>query len=172
MEGVQRVPYVPISAFIEYAKRNGLEQVMLINSDIAINDPRGLVQNYCGRAKGGLIFASREDHNGDGRSRRYIHGFDVFVIHSNYYHLITASMFCMGQTWWDYWVPWQFIRNNVSVTLVKEPVFFHREHPVQYSHDEWVRMTEHFQWMTGQFKNQRPQQVNDTVFKTIMKHAR
>ena len=36
MEGVQRVPYVPISAFIEYAKRNGLEQVMLINSDIAI----------------------------------------------------------------------------------------------------------------------------------------
>jgi hypothetical protein len=172
MEGVQKVPYVPISAFIEYAKRNALEQVMLINSDIAINDPNGLVENYCGRAKDGLIFANREDHNGDGNGKRYIHGFDVFIIHSDYYHLITASMFCMGQTWWDYWVPWQFITAKVPVTLVKEPLFFHRAHPVQYSGQEWVRMTEHFQWMTGQYKGQRPQQVNDQVFRMITRAAR
>ena len=172
MEGVQKVPYVPISAFIEYAKRNEVGQIMLINSDIAINDPNGLVRNYCGRAHDGLIFANREDHNGDGNGKRYIHGFDVFIIHSNHYHLITQSMFCMGQTWWDYWIPFQFIMAKVPITLVKEPLFFHRAHPIQYSGQEWVRMTEHFQWMTGQYKGQRPQQVNDQVFRTIIRHAR
>ena len=172
MEGVQKAPYVPISAFIEYAKRNGLEQIMLINSDIAIQDPEGLLAHYCAKAKDGLIFASREDHDGNGKSKRYIHGFDVFIIHAKFYKLITASMFCMGQTWWDYWLPFQFIRNQVSITLVKEPLFFHREHPVQYGHEEWVRMTEHFQWMTGIYKGRKPQDVNDLVFKTIIKAAR
>lgn len=173
MEGVQKVPYVPIQTFIEYAKKHGIEQVMLINSDIEIRDTRGLIDNYCGRAKDGLIFANREDHNGDAATaRRYEHGFDVFIVHSKYYHLLTASMFCMGQTWWDFWVPYKYIMAGIPVSLVKEPLFFHRSHPVQYDGGEWTRMTQHFQWLVRKWEGRTPQYTTQQVYHLIKQKAR
>lgn len=173
MEGVQKVPYVPIQSFIEYAKTHGIEQVMLINSDIEIRDPQGVIANYCDRAKDGLIFANREDHNGDIVSaRRYMHGFDVFIVNSRYYHLLTASMFCMGQTWWDFWVPYKFIVAGIPATLTKEALFYHKSHPVQYDNGEWHRMTQHFQWLVRKWEGRSPSYTTQQVYTLIRQKAR
>ena len=178
MEGTMKAPYVPINAFIDIAKAQGLPHIMLINSDIVLNDPDKVLRKYVEQSERGLIFANRHDHNGDFNDPTiYPHGFDVFIIHSKWYHLIPQSLFAMGQTWWDYWIPYRFIMSGAPIIKVKEPIFLHQRHQLQYHQTEWERMTAHFQWMEGRH-GQRPltgrncQQVTNEVFKMIQQHSK
>ena len=168
MRGLFKAPYVPISAFIDYAKEHKLEQVMLINSDIFLV---GKIEHYWQKASEGLVFSNRYDHDNFENPKRYDLGFDVFIINQSFYHVITQSMFSMGQTWWDYWLPYRFIKENIPVYLVKEALFFHQLHPVQYSDAEWRYMTKHFQWMETFMQENLPQRVNNAVYTHIKKHA-
>lgn len=177
MEGTMKAPYVPINAFIDIAKAQRLPHIILINSDIVLRDPGNVLASYVERSKEGLIFANRHDHNGDFNDPKvYPHGFDVFIIHSNWYHLLPQSLFAMGQTWWDYWIPYRFITSQVPIIKVKEPIFLHQRHPLQYNQKEWERMTAHFQWMeqyqTNKMVNGRNAQLmTNEVFRMIQQHA-
>jgi hypothetical protein len=172
MEGTFKAPYIPISAFIDYAKEQALPQVMLINSDIVIKDVAGDLGKYWDWSVNGLVIANREDHDGTfTNGKRYLHGFDVFMLSSKHYGLITQTMFCMGQTWWDYWLPYRFIRRGVQVVGVREPMFWHQSHAAQYSHDDWVRMTEHFRWVE-KYRSAMPQKINDEVYQLIRSSLR
>ena len=173
MRGIFKAPYVPISAFINYAKEYEIEQVLLLNSDIVIKDDEGNLTKYLDWAVNGLVIANREDHNGDFQNgQKYMHGFDAFIIHKNFYNQIPVSMFCMGQTWWDYWLPYRFIRNNIQVVYVREQVFYHQRHEIQYNDVEWAKMTKHFQWMEGYREKLTPQQVTGEVYNYIRRNLR
>lgn len=173
MDGVYKAPYVPISAIIDLAKERQYESIMIINSDIVIKDESKHIQKYVDWCDAGLVIANREDHDGTfANSKRYLYGFDVFMVHSNFYHLIPQSMFCLGQTWWDYWLPYRLIKSGVQVVDVREPIFYHQSHPVQYNGDEWKRMTEHFHWMENISNKRSPQHTNNEVYKFIRSHAK
>ncbi|HWF90347.1 MAG TPA: FkbM family methyltransferase, partial [Pyrinomonadaceae bacterium] len=45
----------------------------------------------------------------------------------------------MGQPWWDYWVPLVFANNNRPVRAIDFPVTFHRNHPQNWSWENWGR---------------------------------
>ena len=147
MEGGFKAPYVPISALIDYAKEHDLEQVMLINSDIVLRDEANEFDKYWERAVNGLVVAIRQNHDGTFVNRsKEPYGIDVFVINHLYYHLIPQSMFCMGQTWWDHWIPYRFIKSNNNVFEVKEALFFHQTHELQWDWGGWAKMAEYFIW--------------------------
>jgi hypothetical protein len=164
-EGLYKVPYVLISAFIDHAKSNRFESIMLINSDIILS---GSVDKYFEQCKDGLVFANRTDFSDNYQQQKtYPNGFDVFFIHSEYYGLLPKTLFAMGQTWWDYWLPYRFIMSRVQLFLVKDPIFMHERHPVQYNAEEWQRMTRHFSWVENYLERGRPQDINNTVFRLI-----
>lgn len=169
-----KAPYAMISAMLDYAAQEGQEQALLINSDIAITDSANILSQYVEKSRGGLVFANRYDHNGDGQNpTRYDYGFDAFIVHSDHFSIFPQSLFAMGQTWWDYWIPYRFIQSKIPIELIKEPIFLHHRHPVQYDHSEWVRMTEHFMWMERWTNPRRqPQQVTNEVFQMIKRHAK
>lgn len=168
-----KAPYVLVSAFIDYARKHDLDHAIIINSDIVLKDPEGKMREHLAASENGLVFANRHDHNGDyANPTRYEHGFDVFIIHRKFFDLIPCSMFCMGQTWWDYWIPYRFIRSGVPIQLVKDPIFLHQRHPIQYDMGEWARMTEHFIWMEQYQGRKQPQQVTNEVYRLIKQHAR
>lgn len=163
-------PYIFISTLIDYAEANDIEAIMIINSDIVLN---GDVSEHFAQCETGLVFANRCDHNGDFMNpTRYRNGFDVFFIHSKYYGILPHSLFAMGQTWWDYWVPFRFIKMGLRIHLITDCLFLHARHGVQYDAAEWVRMTEHFQWIEGYMPKARPQEVNNRVFAEIMGKCR
>ena len=169
-EGLYKVGYVLISAFIDHAKNNGFDSIMIINSDIIL---RGSVAKYFEQCKDGLVFANRTDFNRDFQEQKlYPNGFDVFFIHSNFYHLIPKTLFAMGQTWWDYWIPYRFLMNRIPLFLSKEPIFMHERHAIQYDGAEWHRMTRHFSWVENYLDKARPQDVNNTVFRLIQAKCR
>ena len=177
--GLYRAPYAMISAMIDYAKGAHLDEAMLVNSDIEIRDPDGLLSIYAERAKNGLVMANRYDHNGDGANpTRYEQGFDAFIINRAFFGALPQSLFVMGQTWWDYWIPHRFIKSGHTVETVKEPIFMHHRHQVQYDQKEWERMTEHFAWVEkyptrGQAMSGRlAQAITNDVYRSIRKHAK
>jgi len=172
-----KAPYAPISAMIDLAIERGAETCILVNSDIEIRDPGSALSTYIEMAKDGLVIANRHDHNGDGMNpTRYEHGFDVFIINRRFFGLIPQTLFVMGRTCWDYWLPWRFIKAGVPVGVVSEPIFLHHRHPVQYDQKEWERMTEHFVWverypMRGRTMSGRvAQQITNDVYQQIRRH--
>lgn len=178
MEGTLKAPYVPINAFIDIAKAKRYPCIMLINSDIVLRDPEKVLDKYEKLSEQGLILANRHDHNGDFNDPTlYPHGFDVFIVNAKWYHLVPQTLFAMGQTWWDYWLPYRFIMQGVPLFGVKEPIFLHQRHPVQYRQQEWERMTAHFQWLENYHMNKLingrfAQQITNEVYRTIQKHIR
>ena len=177
--GLFKAPYAPISAMIDLAIERGAETCILVNSDIELRDPDGILSAYIEMAKDGLIFANRHDHNGDGMNpTRYDHGFDVFIINRIFFRLLPQTLFVMGQTWWDYWIPWRFMESGIPIQLVNEPIFLHHRHPVQYDQKEWERMTEHFAWVEGHpvrgkvMTGRVAQQITNDVYRQIRRHAR
>ena len=173
MDGIYKAPYIPISAFIDHAKEKKYESILLINSDIVLRDEKNDIGRYLQWSPNGLVIANREDHNGSfAGSVRYEFGFDAFIIHSKFYDSIPQTMFCMGQTWWDYWLPYRFINTGKTVVCVREPIFYHQSHAVQYSQAEWVKMTKHFQWIEGKNENARPQQLTGEIYRLIRRQSK
>jgi len=46
----------------------------------------------------------------------------------------------MGQNFGgDYWLPFRFIKKGVDVVCIKEAMFYHQTHELQYNNAEWAR---------------------------------
>ena len=134
---------------------------------------------YKRQSEKGLVFSNRYDHNGDNMNpTRYDFGFDAFIIHRKFFDVLPQSMFAMGQTWWDYWIPYRFIKAGIPIELIKEPIFLHHRHQNQYDQKEWERMTEHFVWIEryGQqpyvSNGRNAQRVTNEVYRLIRANAR
>jgi len=168
-----KAPYALISAMVDYAREAGEDRVLLINSDIVMHDPRGDLSKYQ-EDMDAVVIANRHDHDGDGsRISRYDYGFDAFLLSKQHFDLFPQTLFAMGQTWWDYWIPYRFIKAGVRVVTVKEPLFLHKRHRVQYDQKEWERMTQHFIWVENWTSPRKaPQQVTNEVYRFIRQHAR
>lgn len=173
-KGIHKAPYALISSMIDYAEQCKYEHAFIVNSDITISDPGSKLAGYFEASANGLVFANRYDHNGDLQNpTRYDYGFDAFIIHRNYFGILPQTLFAMGQTWWDYWIPYRFIKSGIPIQLVKEPIFMHHRHKVQYDQKEWERMTEHFVWVERyQSVRRGPQQTTNEVYRLIRQHAR
>ncbi len=169
-KGLYKVPYIFISSFIDHARNNGFESIMLINSDIIVT---GSVAEYFKQSKNGLVFCSRTDFNRDFQDQKlFPSGFDVFFIHSDYFDILPNSLFVMGQTCWDYWIPFRFIRENINIKLVQEPIFMHERHGAQYDGKEWEKMAKHFQWIESYLEKARPIDMTTTVYRMIQARCR
>lgn len=147
---VFKAPYIYITDMIDYARKNDYDSVMLINSDIELRDQRKALGGYLDACERGLVISNRYDHSGNYiKGIRYSYGIDVFVVHKKFYHLFSEAPFVMGQTWWDYWLPYRFAVNDLPIFNIKASIFYHKEHHVQYSAADWMRMCEHFISLEG-----------------------
>jgi hypothetical protein len=147
---VFKAPYVYITDMIDYARKNDYDSVMLINSDIELRDQRKVLGGYLEACERGLVISNRYDHSGNYiKGIRYFVGIDVFVVHKKFYHLFSEAPFVMGQTWWDYWLPYRFAVNDLPIFNIKASIFYHKEHYVQYSHIDWMRMCDYFISLEG-----------------------
>jgi hypothetical protein len=152
---------------------NSAQEVCIItNSDIELRDPANVLDKYIEQAKTGIVIANRQDHNGDYNAHQYPHGFDVFIVNRAFIESLPPSMFCLGQTWWDYWLPYRAIKQGLPLTIVKEPIFWHHRHAQQHDGKQWERMTEHFKFMEGYNIRKTASQATAEVYHLIRRHAK
>jgi hypothetical protein len=120
-------PYVLVSAIIDHLKTREEEYFLIINSDIVINDYLNFTENLKDISKKGIIIMNRSDYSEDiGVAKRYDLGFDGFFINKKWLHIFPQSVLCLGQCFWDFWVPYQAILSGVDIYKLNEPYLFHK----------------------------------------------
>ena len=132
-------PRVNINALIDTAKDFD-EDLILINSDIIIEElPKFRT--------GGLTIFSRYDYSVDkDKSEMFTYGFDMFYIPKALLHVFPPSIYALGACFFDLSLPYRFILNKIPVFYPPGKFIFHKNHPQQYSQDEWYFLGKYFRW--------------------------
>lgn len=162
-------PYMLINEMVDnFSLQNRGDILMIINSDIIIKSSPDFINKIKSLTDLCMPIAHRHDYENDlSINRKYEFGFDVFFINKKYLNIFIPSLYSMGQTWWDYWIPYRAIKNDVLTFIINESFAFHKEHKSQYSDKSWVKMTNYFRWENDILEN-NPQLVNDNVRNLII----
>ena len=108
-------PCVLISTLIE----KGFEiddKVIFVNSDIEVDYNLKAFKKIEEKSEEGLVFISRHNYTDYFRnSKRERWGIDCFIFKKEYKDLLPKNdILSMGQCYWDYWVPFHFMKNKLT----------------------------------------------------------
>lgn len=170
MEKLYKRPLVNINALIDYAKDQDEDQFMIINSDIIIKDVHGMLPSIKGKMDTGVTMVKRRDFEHDiNQSRVFESGIDIFFIHKKFLNIFAQGVYCIGECWWDYWIPYTIIENGIPLHKLNEAFAFHKMHNIQYDMYKWGWISEYFKWEKN-IKGKNAGQLNQHVFKYIHDH--
>lgn len=165
-------PCVIINEMIDHFSENKTGDIcMLINSDIVLNATEELLQKIKSISEISIPISHRNDYKEEfNNNKKYSFGFDVFFINKKYVNIFPQAMYSMGQTWWDYWLPYTVLKNKIPVFIIEDLFAFHKEHPMQYNAGDWIKMTEYFKWENNITKTIH-QEINDTIRNEIINNS-
>jgi len=61
-------------------------------------------------------------------------------------------MHCFGMTFWDYWIPYVALENQIKVYFINQNFAYHKRHAAQYSDDNWRKSGRFFLWESGLYQ--------------------
>jgi glycosyltransferase involved in cell wall biosynthesis len=133
-------PFVYIDDLFHYLKKTGAEVSGIVNSDIYLLQDRTFLNFIKKEARNSLIYGSRIDVESfcDLQGDIYDRGFDAFFFSNSVFSNIPPSEFCLGTTWWDYWVPLVLSLKKYSIKKIVYPFVFHKKHPYNWNRKEFV----------------------------------
>jgi FkbM family methyltransferase len=141
--------FVPVSAALKWAADLDAA-VLLINSDIELRLTPWEMKRIRWLAECGLCYFVRYNQSGDfGPAAREPFGIDAFLLHGRDAGLVPDSFLSIGQPFWDYLLPHLFAERDRRIYSVDFPVAFHRDHPRQWSWENWLRCALEFERITG-----------------------
>lgn len=159
-------PYVSLDSILDAFLSSDQDRCGIINGDIEISDPGGVLHEE----RSGLVCMRRHDHDGDlSRAKVFPSGFDMFVIGRDHALSVPRSMFVIGQTFWDYWLPWSCMQAGHRLTTIDAPLIFHRRHPLNYANHDWLRTVQHFCWLTRRSSMSQPHRVSGEIHAALNK---
>lgn len=132
-------PHVSINAMIDIARVQG-QDLLLINSDIELSGLPELKQD-------GLTIFSRydwEELHTKANAKVFVHGFDVVHIPRRFLTIFPPSVYALGVSHWDHYVPYHAILKETPLYYPAGPYAFHKIHQTQYSTEQWMRFSEYF----------------------------
>jgi len=149
LEHIYGKPVVSISAMIDWCKMSFYDKFIFVNSDIEIDNDSKILTRISKELDKNLVLANRleysEKNPKDKTAKYYYDGIDVFCLNKIHLHVYNQSMFAMGQCFWDYWIPFTAQKSGFDVTLLRNhKAFYHKEHPLQYSTDNWHKTGRYF----------------------------
>lgn len=127
-------PYVIVSAILDYLKTREESKFLLINSDIVIYDSWNIERELYRKADEGVVVLNRFNYETEFRTAKFYEGgFDAFLINKKFLDVFPQTVLCLGQCFWDYWLPYQCILHKIKIFTHHKAFIFHKEHDVQYS---------------------------------------
>jgi hypothetical protein len=121
--------------------------ILLINSDIAIyGDQARLLRSYANKEIATGIRYNWENDYSTAKPEDW--GLDAFLLFPEHVRSLPQMEFGIGQTMWDYWLPWDLER-NYKLDWITERMFFHSAHPV---HWHLVTLERGRKWISDQYK--------------------
>ena len=104
------------------------QAVLLINSDVAIYGEQKRIASAIEERRS--LAGIRWNWVGHcGRAIRENWGIDAFLLYPEQIRTFPDLDLAIGQTLWDYWIPYHLEEQGFLCEWVGDPYFFHREHP-------------------------------------------
>lgn len=127
-------PLIYVNDIFNYFINDSGRIAGIVNSDVFLKNCPNTVRYIITQASIQPIVCSRVDvdhlENKDGTL--YRGGFDVFFFSKEMLKVFTEMPFCLGQPWWDYWVPLTWIKKGYAPKYVVSPFAYHLKHPTQW----------------------------------------
>jgi hypothetical protein len=161
-------PLVSINAIIDIARLQW-QDLLLINSDIELTELPEL-------KKDGITIFSRYNYK-DGETKdnavMFPHGFDVFHIPLQFLKIFPPSIYGLGASHFDHWIPFHAMLKNIPIYYPEGKFAYHKEHPTQYGIRQWEYIGEYFKWefkfqkqlLVGQIATMAMQRINNYITK-------
>lgn len=166
-------PYVIVSAILDFAAETGADHTLILNSDIEIANNPAITDKLKGTSEQGVIYMHRVNYDTDkATGKMYMEGVDGFFINKKWLDIFPQSQLCLGQCFWDYWLPFAVTKEKgVNLYRLRENYLFHKNHPQQYSHREWEYTGEIFRVENKLFHLRQAGQVSNSVYKIFTNAA-
>lgn len=170
MENTFNKPYVRVNAVLDWCKDQMDDHFCIVNSDIELKV--NSLDNIKLEMESSIVMANRVNHNGDYIGGQYTLGIDVFFIHKKWLGAFSQTIFCFGQCFWDYWIPYSASKAGIDTTFIQQDIAYHLNHNAQYNHDQWLKCGRYFQWEQGLYNYQSSMpsdigRMNQDVFNYI-----
>lgn len=166
--------YVCINTLTDYVVENKIDNACMINSDISITENKSTIEKCKEQIKNGFVYLHRWDMDGDNKkaSHIYMDGIDAFFFNHTLAETLPQTMYCLGQTYFDIWLPYHFlvIYNMPIISIRTEPIIYHQRHHVQYDQGMWITMGKYTAFLTGK-DHLRPEGVSSSIYTTLRKHT-
>lgn len=174
-------PYVQVNALLDFAKEQEDEHILLINSDIYLYEAAESLRKGFMLTELGIVYAHRRDFKDEAEipnGKPMTSGMDIFFVNKRHLHIYPQTMFCIGQTHWDYWIPYEAKKAGLQVMHLNESFAFHKEHPQRWSVESWLDMAQYALWQTAKegplkipdhHRKKQAQQVSAFMYNTFMK---
>jgi hypothetical protein len=131
-------PYVEIREFLKFIFAQD-EPCWIVNSDILFKGEREIFEDVQTLAYNTIVYGHRIDVEclQDTEGQPFEGGFDYFCISNNLDHIFmfTRVAMCMGQPWWDFWVPLTCIRRAISPLFCDNHIAYHQIHDQAWNID-------------------------------------
>lgn len=131
-----KIPYPCIMDMLKYIFKQE-ERCCIINSDIILAGDPFFEAASLGKP---LVFGHRVDIDSSSllEGQFYTGGYDYFILGGEVEHLFLnmRPRFCIGQPWWDFWLPTTMIRKGIRPTKFCKPLGFHVKHEIQWDIDQ------------------------------------
>jgi hypothetical protein len=162
-------PYPLFNSVIELALNQYDEDIVIINSDIELGySPGVFIHEFENRCKDSVGVIQRQDYNtekGDGQT--YIYGFDVFLIKKIHFKLFPHSIYALGQTWWDYWLPYTAVKKGLKIHRINGVQAYHKAHKQQWDDTAWRKITKYFAWENELAWSKTAEQTTGRILQSI-----
>lgn len=140
-------PLVYLDDVVAFLRQRGTPVCGVINSDIHLRATPATMRFLLDEARGSLVFANRvdvdslESMTGENFSR----GFDLFLFDHAILRYLPSTRFCLGQPWWDYWLPSCLFKvPSVRLKLLAFPLALHVKHALNWHLDNFDKYGLHF----------------------------
>ncbi len=131
-------PFVTLKAVIDWIGTQP-DPVLILNGDLHVLPERTKLEHLRRLASDGVPYLLQWNVDADqGRPELEPCGISAFVFNPKYASLFGESFLCLGQPWWDYWLPYEFVRQGIPLYSAGGALAFHVRHAQHaWSRDNW-----------------------------------
>ena len=137
-------PLIYISDALNWSKNLGLDRLAIINADIVISEVDQKMQNE----KRTFLFSNRINiENENSTTGEFFGGIDYFNLSNEFITMLPESLFCFGLPWWDYWLPIQALKNQITIYSLSQdskPILLHKKHKDAWNSKEFMVLGAYF----------------------------
>lgn len=143
--------YVRVNALTNYVLEKKIDNACMINSDIEFHANTEYLKILKKEMDNSFVYLHRWDYDKKiNQSNMYNLGVDAFFFNQKLAATLPQTMYCLGHTYFDIWLPYHFLVNQVPLLSVNSrPIINHKLHPAQYNQAAWRIMGKYTAFLIG-----------------------